>query len=625
MERALRHDRLRRSLQRFGLLALAMLAASLLAHARFATWTDAQLQDALARWLPARAAPQQIVIVDIDERSLAEIGPWPWPRAVIAQLMQHLRAQGARLQVWDTFFSDRAPGDEQIQALFAGGDRHDLIWGQVPVVDPYVKEPPHLGQLRPSAEAPGFCSSHAPLTGYLGVASSLQPPLVGHLAATPDPDGRMRRLPAVLCRDGQRYPQLTLAAAQALQPDAGWVTHSGAFPFGPAQWLERGNLRFALDPQGYLPVPYLRPHTAWPAISAARLLDPQGRAPAIDGAIALVGSSALGISDTASTPFHPNAPGVSVHAELLAAALDHAWLAPARAPDFIAALLVGLVGLLLVPPAPSRNRALWLVGGLAVALLVPTLAAAGGRLGGVLLPVTAPALALLAYPIGLLLLQASAERIAARHLADHLASFLPRGLAQDIAAQNPSGDSLGKPCQGVLLALRVAGLERWTASVDSLQALAMVHAISTVAERNAQRHGGALEHLQGEILLMAWPRADAAGVHAAIATALELPRELDPLLQRNESERYPLGVRSAIESGAFLLGVAGSRTSRRPVLLGPTADAVLAMLALCDELASPLLVGDHAASAQPGDTLHPMGRFLLPDHPRPKQLYRVDA
>jgi hypothetical protein len=61
------------------------------------------------------------------------------------------------------------------------------------------------------------------------------------------------------------------------------------------------------------------------------------------------------------------------------------------------------------------------------------------------------------------------------------------------------------------------------------------------------------------------------------------------------------------------------------VLLGPTADAVLAMLSLCDELASPVLVGDHAASAQPGDTLHLMGRFLLPDHPRPRQLHRVDV
>lgn len=609
--------------QRFALLALAMLAAAVFAHARFAIWTDAQIQDVLARWLPTRASPQQVIIVDIDERSLTEIGPWPWPRPVIAQLMLHLRQQGAKLQVWDSFFSDRATGDEQIQALFAGQDRHDLVWGQVPVIDPYVKDPPRQGQLRASADAPDLCSAHDPVTGYLGVASSLQPPLVGHLAATPDPDGRLRRLPAVLCLDGQRYPQLVLAAAQALQPQAPWVSHGGAFPFGPAQWLDRGNLRFALDQQGDLTIPYWRPHTAWPAISAARLLAAQAGAPSVSGAIVIVGSSALGISDIASTPFHPSAPGVSVHAELLAAAIDHVWLSPARAPDFIAAMLVGLFGLVLLPSAPARSRVLWLLGSLSAALLAPTLAAAGGRLGGVLLPVTAPAVALLGYSVGLLLLQASAERREARRLADHLASFLPRGLAQDIATQTPSGDSLGKPCQGVLLALRVAGLERWTSSVDSLQALAMVHAVSTVAERSAQRHGGALEHLQGETLLMAWSHADANSVHAAIATALDLGKELDLLLRRNETERYPLGVRAAIESGAFLLGVAGSRTSRRPVLLGPTADAVLAMLALSDELASPLLVGDQAASALPVDTLQPLGCFLLPDHPRSKQLYRV--
>lgn len=612
-----------RSLHRLALLALAMLAAALLTHARFANWNDAQVQDVFARWLPARSAPQQVVILDIDERSLAEIGPWPWPRAVLAQLMLRLREQGAKLQVWDTFFADPSAGDEQIQALFAGADRHDLIWGQVPVLDPYVKDPPHLGRLRPSAAAPDFCSLHEPVTGYLGVAASLDPPLVGHLASTPDADGRLRRLPAVLCVDGRRYPQLALAAAQALEPEADWGMRSGAFPFGPAHWLERGGLRFALDEKGYLPIPYWRPHTAWPAISATKLLDTPGSAQLLDGVIVIVGSSALGISDTVSTPFHPSAPGVSVHAELLAAALDHAWLAPARAPDLIAVLLVGLVGMLL--PVPRGGRALWLLGMLAAALVMPALAAAGGRLCSVLLPVTAPAVALLGYSLGLLLLQARAERVEVRRLAGHLQSFLPRALAQDIASQNPSGDSLGKSCHGVLLALRVVGLERWTSSVDSLQALAMVHAVSTVAERGAQRHGGALEHLQGETLLMVWPRADAASVHGAIATALELYRELDALLRRNESERHPLGVRAAIESGTFLLGVAGSRTSRRPLLLGPTTDAVLAMLALCDELASTVLVGDRAASVQPGDTLHPMGCFLLPDHPRPKQLYRVDV
>lgn len=610
---------------RYALLGLAILAGALLSQARIAAWSDAQLHDQITRSLPPRAAPAQVVLVDIDEFSIGELGPWPWPRSVIAKITQNLRQRGVRLQVWDSFFSEGAPGDAQLQSAIRGGSAPDVVWGQVLVVDPLVQAPPQAGELRADSSAPELCSVHEPIAGYLGVAPDLQPPLVGHLSSTPDGDGRLRRLPAVFCKDGKRYPQLVLAAAEALEPQSGWTLRGGAFPFGPQRWLERGNLRFALDERGYLPIPYHRSHTAWPAVSAARLFDSDAALAPLQGAVVVVGATALGIGDTANTPLHPVAPGASVHAELLGAALENAWVPPPRSPATIAALLVALVGLFLLARAQTRNRALSLTLALLVALLVPLTVATLGRLGSVVLPVTAPSLALIAYALSLLLLDAAAERRQAQRLAAHLESFLPRGLARDIALQNPSGESLGKPCHGVLLAVRVVGMERWTASVDSLQALALAHAVNTLAERIAHRHGGALEHVQGETLLIAWTQADANGVHSAVASARELLNELGNLLPRNESQRYPLGARAAIEAGAFLLGVAGSRASRRPLLLGPAADVVLAMLLLCDELASPLLVGSQAAAAKPDDVLHPLGHFLLPDQSEPTQLYRVNT
>ena len=80
-----------------------------------------------------------------------------------------------------------------------------------------------------------------------------------------------------------------------------------------------------------------------------------------------------------------------------------------------------------------------------------------------------------------------------------------------------------------------------------------------------------------------------------------------------------------MESGAFLLAVAGSRTSRRPLLLGPAVDVTFGMLSLADELASPMLVGARAAALQPDILLVSLGQFLLPDHPEPAPLYRVAA
>ena len=76
------------------------------------TAVDAQLHDFITRSLPAaKPAPQDVVLIDIDESSLAQIGPWPWPRSVLADMVIRLRERGARGQAWDLFLSESAPGD----------------------------------------------------------------------------------------------------------------------------------------------------------------------------------------------------------------------------------------------------------------------------------------------------------------------------------------------------------------------------------------------------------------------------------------------------------------------------------------------------------------------------------
>jgi len=143
-----------------------------------------------------------------------------------------------------------------------------------------------------------------------------------------------------------------------------------------------------------------------------------------------------------------------------------------------------------------------------------------------------------------------------------------------------------------------------------------------VANHTAQAHGGALEHVRGEVLLIAWPNAGAQCVTAAIDTAQALMAELLPMLRQNETRRSPLGVQAAIESGAFLLGVAGPQASRRTLLLGPVAAAVLAMLPLRGDPAAPVLIGAQAAHTLAGQNLVLIGQFLLLDHAQPQSLYR---
>ena len=65
------------------------------------------LFDQYQRWQP-RPAPAQtnVLVLDIDEDSLARLGQWPWPRDQMAQLLDRLREAGAAVVVFDVLFAE---------------------------------------------------------------------------------------------------------------------------------------------------------------------------------------------------------------------------------------------------------------------------------------------------------------------------------------------------------------------------------------------------------------------------------------------------------------------------------------------------------------------------------------
>lgn len=629
-----RHPFLR---QWLGTLLLCLALAAALAHLQPLRRADAQIHDTITSLLPARSAPSDIVIIDIDERSLQELGPWPWPRSTMADLASQLRAQGARLQVWDMFFAHESAADLQFaHALLA---QPDIVIGAVPILDPQVDNPPREGRLHAADNSPPGCSRHPPVRGYFGAASALAQVPAGHLSATPDADGRLRRVPAVICwraqtasagpaSPQQRLPQLSIAAAAAYYPQSPWRYHTSAWPWEPAQWLERGDWRFALDDDGYLAIPYQRPHGRWPAISASSILQSHDSA-ALQGKIVLIGATALGAGDIISTPYHPSAPGVSVHAELLAAAsAARGWPGyVVQSPALLAALLLLIAAPVLLPLAQTTARK-W-VFAVPLALAVPLVLAALARvsLGGQL-PIAAATVALLVQIAALLALQLAWQRRQSQSLASQLQSFLPPGLAQQIATNLPSGQSLGQIHNGLMAGLRVDGLARWIEQVDSLQALALVHALQTSAQQIAAEYGGTLQYVQGDTLYLSWPHPSAAP--QALAGLQTLQDRLEPILRSNATASAPLLLYAALESGSYLLGLIGTSRARRSVLLGPLAQQLAAMLELSPELDSPILLGEQASAqlrlqhpVQYGQQLQSLGQFLLPGQTSACQIYRA--
>jgi adenylate cyclase len=80
-----------------------------------------------------RKDERRLILVDINEQSLHEIGPWPWPRATQARLIEQLAKAGARQQILDIVLADARPDDALLEQVL---QQHQSVLAQIFALDP---------------------------------------------------------------------------------------------------------------------------------------------------------------------------------------------------------------------------------------------------------------------------------------------------------------------------------------------------------------------------------------------------------------------------------------------------------------------------------------------------------
>jgi adenylate cyclase len=352
--------------------ALAIFTPSLFGH------LDRRAYDSLVRSLPAPTDPPRVAIVDIDDRSLAAIGQWPWSRDVVASLVARLHDLGSSVIALDIVFpeSDRferadperqANPDAELASVLRS--THSVVGYAFTFTPPAqrsnncVLHPLTLPVLQrgssnvdvPAFRATGVVCSLTLLANAAGGS--------GFLNAVPDPDGMLRRLPLVIERDGRLYPGLGLAAVMAAtnaHPVALRIQNVNA----AALVLDTGEV--PLDGRSNLLLRYRGPSHSLPYISAVDVLE--GRAPrtTLKDAIVMVGTTAIGTRDGVSTPFDTVFPGVEVQATIADNLLRRDFVS--RPPDALTIEMTGVLAL-----------------GIAATMLVARLGLSWGSGAGVLL------------------------------------------------------------------------------------------------------------------------------------------------------------------------------------------------------------------------------------------------
>ena len=328
---------------------------------------------------PREQKVRPVVIVDIDEASLREIGQWPWPRTVIADLVTRLRAAGAVAVGFDVIFAEP---DRMSPALAAGSFRgldaetreklaalpsNDAVFAEA------IKKAGGIvvGETAASQAAPRAEGENAPQTGFAIVGPNPRPFLVtfpgllrnippieqaaagrGMFSIDPEPDGIVRRVPVVMEAQGQLAPALTMEMLRV-------VSRAGAILIradrAGVKTVAVPGLEVPTDGRGRFWV-YFNKRDPARSVSATDVLNGRVAPDRLRGRLVLIGTSATGLLDIKTTPVQPDMPGVEVHAQILENILTKSLLASpgyAIGAEIIAAVVFGLAIIVAAPMLPA--------------------------------------------------------------------------------------------------------------------------------------------------------------------------------------------------------------------------------------------------------------------------------
>ena len=287
---------------------------------------------------PREATQRPVVIVDIDEKSLKAIGQWPWPRTRVADLITRLTQMGALVVAFDIVFAEpdrMSPNiaadafrdlDEATRAKLRALPSNDTV-----LADALSQSRVVLGEsglpfavAQPSGMQPpvGLATMGGDPRPYLlnfpGLLRNV--PILEQAASgrglftiRAERDGIVRRVPIVMQAQGTVMPSLTL---EMLRVVSGSNTVLVRSDHAGVQNASVPGFVIPTDRNGQLWI-HFAPHDSARYVSAADVLAGQIPADRFARRLVLIGTSAVGLLDSKTTPIDPVMPGVEVHAQVL--------------------------------------------------------------------------------------------------------------------------------------------------------------------------------------------------------------------------------------------------------------------------------------------------------------------
>lgn len=550
----------------------------------------------------------KIVVVDIQESSLAAVGAWPWPRQTLAALIEKLIVdhQAAIVALDIVLPNPRdAAGDQRLQMLASQkklvlSQAFDYVERDTPIISGRAAGGSIAQATPPPIKSTGVLANHDGL---------LQAPCVGNIGYRPDPDGKLRRLIHATEWQGKTYPSLAVAVMRCLSSDA--ADAPLALPSPTVQML-----RFDQAMESWTVIraeDVLARHRSLPAPVPPALLDQM-----IAGKIVIVGSSAMGLSDRVATPLSPNTSGMFVHAQAIADLLNSQASNAPESVDllfqrtsfvWVSAALVVLFDVSLI----LTQRLFWMITfatGVIVTWVVvfwwasaqtndlQTTAAVWGFLLSLVLVVP------------LKWASARKETLATTRL---LSRYVSKPVLQELLAQKNSNPLKARQAKITVLVADMASYTELT-KTKSLEDIAQItkQFLEAITEPIWALRG-TLDRYSGDGLVAFWgaPLESADQADCTVEAALQIQRNLAKLNTALTARGIgPLRARIGIASGNALVGDFGTRFRATYTAVGTCINLATRLEALGKKLQpeSSILLSEEAARQLTRHDTLPMGQ-----------------
>jgi adenylate cyclase len=549
---------------------------------------------------PREASTHPAVIVDIDEESLKALGQWPWPRTVIADLVNRLTGLGAAAIGFDVIFAepDRySPGSladlvhdldeqsrERIRALPTNDQilaeafrRSRVVLGESAVAGPGTQgglAKRQIGIARIGADPAPFLVAYPGILRNIAILEDAVT-ATGMLTIHPERDGIVRRVPLAIRAQGLVLPSLSLAMLRAVSA-AGQVIIR-ADPSG-IQSIGIRELELPSDRNGQLWVHFAQ-HDSARYVSAADVL--AGRVPRekIEQKLVLIGTSATGLLDRQTTPVDPSMPGVEVHAQILENALSGTWISYpdyAMAAELAAALLVSLAIIIIAPALGAATIALL---GIVIAAALTGASWYFYARQGLLFDFTYPLSSALAVYLVLVFTNYLREQAQRAQVRSAFGQYLAPDLVEQLVRRPEQLVLGGEEREMTFMFSDVRGFTAISESYkqDPQGLTSLMNRLLTPLTDAIIFHTGTIDKYMGDAVMAFWnaPLADANHARNACFAALEMRKRIAVLNSEREQEArargeefLPLRIGIGVNTGTCVVGNMGSDLRFNYTVLG---------------------------------------------------------